>query len=518
MSPSAPARVAQTARVAVAPLAASSSTQLPTATASTSTATARPRPPSIATGPAPPTKRPRQRQGEPRPDGSWLPVLASRSLKPDGQGCGHFVYGSPAPSTKIAAFGESPSRSLSRSADPDIDGTIIRTKSGNGIPSSSFDWEFCGPEIVPKLRATYRDGYALILLSNQASSGPSLAANFRKKVPFVAREIGVPLRIMACFDFDEYRKPVSGMWDALVGRFNGGLAVDYAASFYVGDAAGRPADHADTDRKFALNAGVRFLTPEQFFLGRPEDRNFELWGWYPHGYDHALAPPHELLDTTTPLGPLDTPEVVLLVGPRAIGKTSYASRLERLGYVVFTLPKLSTSTSSLAPSLHAALADTLAIDAKGLVIDGSLPTRKARAQVLAAVRSFASTSAPFRSRCVLWTSRTRSAPDGMGSSHDARELVELAKHNSVFRLVTARGGGVQLVEQKELQAWDKTFQVPTLREGFSRITPTRFAFDPALSGGATLGDWAKWLADVYPGKAKKTGRVAVRGLDGAQGA
>ncbi|GAA5934840.1 hypothetical protein JCM3775_001650 [Rhodotorula graminis] len=503
MSPSAPARVAQTARVAVAPLAASS-THLPTSTASTSTAPARPRPHSTTTGPAPPTKRPRQRQDEPRLDGSWLPLLASPSLKPDGQGCGHFVYGSPAPSIKIAAF--------------DIDGTIIRTKSGNGIPSSSFDWEFCGPEIVPKLRATYRDGYALILLSNQASSQPSLADNFRKKAPFVARKIGVPLRIMACFDFDECRKPVSGMWDALVGRFNGGLAVDYSASFYVGDAAGRPADHADTDRKFALNAGVRFLTPEQFFLGRPEDRNFELWGWYPHGYDHALAPPHELLDTTTPLGPLDTPEVVLLVGPRAIGKTSYASRLERLGYVVFTLPKLSTSTSSLAPSLHAALAHTLAIDAKGLVIDGSLPTRKARAQVLAAVRSFASTSAPFRPRCVLWTSCTRSAPDGMGSSHDALELVELAKHNSVFRLVTARGGGVQLVEQKELQAWDKTFQVPTLREGFSRITPTRFAFDPALSGGASLADWAKWLADVYPGKAKKTGRVAVRGLDGEQGA
>ena len=39
------------------------------------------------------------------------------------------------------------------------------------------------------------------------------------------------------------------------------------ASFYVGDAAGRPNDHSDCDRALALNAGVRFHTPEAFFLG-----------------------------------------------------------------------------------------------------------------------------------------------------------------------------------------------------------------------------------------------------------
>lgn len=44
--------------------------------------------------------------------------------------------------------------------------------------------------------------------------------------------------------------------------------------------------------------------------------------------------------------------------------------------------------------------------------------------------------------------------------------------------------------------------------GFSRITPTRFAFDASLSGGASLAQWQRWLAEVYPGKAKKTGRVA----------
>lgn len=40
---------------------------------------------------------------------------------------------------------------------------------------------------------------------------------------------------------------------------------DYEKSFYVGDAAGRTGDHNDTDRKFAVNAGLIFYTPEQYF-------------------------------------------------------------------------------------------------------------------------------------------------------------------------------------------------------------------------------------------------------------
>jgi hypothetical protein len=40
------------------------------------------------------------------------------------------------------------------------------------------------------------------------------------------------------------------------------VAKDKSASYYVGDAAGRANDFASTDRKFALNVGVQFYTPE----------------------------------------------------------------------------------------------------------------------------------------------------------------------------------------------------------------------------------------------------------------
>ncbi len=37
---------------------------------------------------------------------------------------------------------------------------------------------------------------------------------------------------------------------------------DKEASYFVGDAAGRTGDHAGTDRKFALNLDLKFVTPE----------------------------------------------------------------------------------------------------------------------------------------------------------------------------------------------------------------------------------------------------------------
>lgn len=40
------------------------------------------------------------------------------------------------------------------------------------------------------------------------------------------------------------------------------LVQDKKESYFVGDAAGRANDFASTDRKFALNVGIQFYTPE----------------------------------------------------------------------------------------------------------------------------------------------------------------------------------------------------------------------------------------------------------------
>lgn len=39
-------------------------------------------------------------------------------------------------------------------------------------------------------------------------------------------------------------------------------ATDMTEAYFVGDAAGRPGDHSGTDRKWAMNARLKFYTPE----------------------------------------------------------------------------------------------------------------------------------------------------------------------------------------------------------------------------------------------------------------
>lgn len=89
-----------------------------------------------------------------------------------------------------------------------------------------------------------------MFISNQAGS-PKSQSNFQRKLPLIAQNLGggaVPFHCFAALDYDEYRKPATGMWDAFVANYNGGVEVDLASSLYVGDAAGRPRDHSDTDR------------------------------------------------------------------------------------------------------------------------------------------------------------------------------------------------------------------------------------------------------------------------------
>ena len=63
---------------------------------------------------------------------------------------------------------------------------------------------------------------------------------------------------------DTFRKPASGMWRALAAR-SAGLQLDVAASFFVGDAAGRAGDHSDCDLAFARALQLRFYLPEEAF-------------------------------------------------------------------------------------------------------------------------------------------------------------------------------------------------------------------------------------------------------------
>lgn len=72
---------------------------------------------------------------------------------------------------------------------------------------------------------THTCSYAIVWISNQAGNA-SAQTKFKNKMPLMCRGLAdVPVRVFAAWGHDEYRKSSTGMWDAFVQHFNGGLAV-----------------------------------------------------------------------------------------------------------------------------------------------------------------------------------------------------------------------------------------------------------------------------------------------------
>jgi bifunctional polynucleotide phosphatase/kinase len=245
--------------------------------------------------------------------------------------------------TKIAAF--------------DFDSTLIKTKSGNKFARGADDWTWWHASVPGRLKQLHDDGYAVMVLSNQAgiSLKPSEAKsktikadtksleNFKGRVLAVANALNFPISVYAATQKDIFRKPRTGMWDrALVDYgFNGsniGEALDRAECIFVGDAAGRtgnkPAgmleDFSSSDRDLAANIGITFHTPEEFFLEeapRPFARAF-----IPS--DHA-SPPSATPTVIPPFAAkTNALEIVVFCGSPGAGKsTFFQTYLVPQGYV-----------------------------------------------------------------------------------------------------------------------------------------------------------------------------------------
>ena len=172
----------------------------------------------------------------------------------------------------------------------DMDGTLIATKSGKRFPTSPDDWRLWSATIPPKLRSLLAEDppFCIVLITNQAGIERAPGGGregFKGKIKNLVAALGVPVTVFIATDPEGcclFRKPCAGAIDFLreIGRKeNPNLKTDENffdkdKSFYVGDAAGRvagwkqgaKADFACSDRLFAINAGLKFYTPDEFFL------------------------------------------------------------------------------------------------------------------------------------------------------------------------------------------------------------------------------------------------------------
>ncbi|KAF3992439.1 hypothetical protein FT663_00719 [Candidozyma haemuli var. vulneris] len=173
----------------------------------------------------------------------------------------------------------------------DLDGTLVKTRSGSSFARSPGDWVWFTDKAKQSVAEQVSKGYLLVIFTNQggvvASEGsPSKSyTNLKERVNQVVTSLGkdVPYPLVVAApkrpkakqkivsseeEHQHMRKPGLGMWEKveeyLEEVFDGG-AIDKQESFYVGDAAGRELDFSDSDKAFAEAVKVKFYTPEEFF-------------------------------------------------------------------------------------------------------------------------------------------------------------------------------------------------------------------------------------------------------------
>lgn len=191
-----------------------------------------------------------------------------------------------------------PQDSKIRVAAFDLDGTLIRTKSGHTFSRGPGDWQWLNDTVKLKLRESFEHASTLVVIfTNQGSvvAGKGLAPsksyqNFRQKLNQIVDSLasdGIDPNLILLFAASgrpgashkarsseevhlDTRKPQTGMWRLLLSRvetvFGSDVKVDLENSFFVGDAAGREGDFLDADIKFAQNAGIPFRVVDEFFV------------------------------------------------------------------------------------------------------------------------------------------------------------------------------------------------------------------------------------------------------------
>ncbi|PWY97736.1 PNK3P-domain-containing protein [Testicularia cyperi] len=374
-------------------------------------------------------------------------------LEPIGSGgtCLHGVFGEPAANSLVALY--------------DLDGTIVRPKGGKTWPSSKdeYDYEFILPNVLDKIRDQHSEGYSIVIVTNQKQTPgrkTTALATWKRKMALIAAVIDVPLRVFAALADDEFRKPRLGIWSHFTQQFNAGIQVDHDKSFYVGDAAGRTRyrDHNDTDLKWALNAQLRFYTPQEYFDNRQQEWKVPVQPWtlshthtdskpgsrpvatFEGGKDGVIDANH----SDGGVGGEAGPEIVLFVGPPASGKTLYYQRhFAPRGYEHVNQDVLRTRAKCLS-SVEASLNQ-----GRSCVVDNTNRDAATRRQYIDLANRLG-----VRVRCFYFD-----VP------------LQTALHNNAFR---ALHGPVhkdetkrELVPQHAITAWYRDRTVPDQKEGFA---------------------------------------------------
>ncbi|KEZ44702.1 hypothetical protein SAPIO_CDS2785 [Scedosporium apiospermum] len=349
----------------------------------------------------------------------------------------------------------------------DLDSTLIVPASGKKHADSAADWKWWHNTVPTKLKALYEDdGYRVIIISNQGglklhhdpkskapkSHSTTRVTAFKQKCSAVLSHLDIPTTVYAATGKDLYRKPRTGMWTEMCDDYDlTPQDIDLEHSFFVGDAGGRIADvkggdkilatvkdFSCSDRNFAHNIGLPFLTPEEFFLGlQPRDFHRE--------FDLAHFPfPEEAAEDMPMFEKKNKLDLVVFCGPPGAGKSTFYQRyLEPLGYRRVNQDTLKTRDKCVQA------AQNLLGEGDSVVIDNTNPDPDTRAVWVGLAKKF---KVPVR--CVWFKTPPHICEHNDAMNPERREALPKLAFNSFM----------------------SRFKQPQEKEGFEDIVEVEFRF------------------------------------------
>ena len=204
--------------------------------------------------------------------------------------------------------------------------------------------------------------------------------------------------------------------------------------------AGAKKDFSDTDRKFALNIGLTFATPEEYFQGYPKCKRFSLGVFDPRSTDTTKHNP-ELKPVDAALTSFQ-PEMVVFVGCPASGKTTfYETIMKPKGYCHINRDTLGSWQKCIA------MCDKELQNGRSVTVDNTNPDADSRLRYIKCARKHG-----YPVRCFQFMTS-----------------LEQAKHNNKFRELTTKDSSYVKVTDIAFNVYKSKFVEPNLKEGFCEI-------------------------------------------------
>ncbi|ALC45460.1 CG9601 [Drosophila busckii] len=343
-------------------------------------------------------------------------------------------------------------KASSKIASYDMDGTIIKTKSGNVFPKNTDDWQIIFPEVPDKLQRLHKDGFKICFFTNQGgiARGKIKLDDFKLKVKAIVKKLAVPVQVFIAVGNGIYRKPLTGMWEHLKNEMNDNVEIRVERSFFVGDAAGRPEtgkgitkqrkDHSLADRLFASNIGISFYTPEVHFLGK----RVEQWNKpdFEPSSVHNQVPQFEPDDVQFSG---DKCEMVIVVGLPGSGKSHFCAEvLGTKGYKIANADTLGSTQACLSACQRSIQAG------QSCVVDNTNVDTASRKKFIALAKE-----SNITCRCFVMNVTPTQAKHNIAY----RELLDTS-HSTINDMV--------------FNMMKKKYQAPTLQEGFTSIHKVNF--------------------------------------------